>query len=75
MSDNINPNHYKSGGLEMFEILKSKLSPEELKGFCKGVVLQYIIRADQKNGIEDITKAQWYLEKLLNVYREHFSDK
>ena len=74
-NEHINPDHYKSGSIEMIDILKNKLTYEEFKGFLKGVILQYIIRSDMKNGYEDIVKAKWYLEVLLNVYSEHLSSK
>lgn len=63
--DKINPDHYKVGGIETFEILKAKLSPQELEGFCKGNVIKYITRADHKDKITDIRKAKWYLDKLV----------
>lgn len=68
IKSNINPNHYKSGGLETFEILEAKLTKEELKGFCKGNIIKYITRSELKNGKEDLQKAEWYLDKLINVF-------
>lgn len=67
MSDNINPDHYKAGSIEVIDIMRDQLSPEEFKGFCKGLILKYICRADHKNGLEDYRKAQWYLNKLVEV--------
>lgn len=64
MKDNINPEHYKIGGIELYDILKSKLTAEELRGFCKGNAIKYIFRELHKNGVEDIKKAQWYIDKL-----------
>ncbi len=64
-TDKINPEHYKTGGIETFDYLKAKLTAEELKGFCKGNIIKYITRADQKNKKEDLEKAKWYLEKLI----------
>lgn len=61
---NINPNHYKIGGLETWDILKVKLTPEQLKGFALGNCIKYLTRAEHKGGIEDYKKAQWYLNKL-----------
>lgn len=62
------PEHYKQGGLEVITILRKKLSAEEFKGFCKGNVLKYLFRAERKNGIEDLKKAQiylnWYIKAL-----------
>lgn len=61
---NINPEHYKVGGIETWDILTAKLTDQELIGFCKGNVLKYLTRADYKGGKEDIQKAKWYLSKL-----------
>lgn len=63
----INPPHYKTGGLETWDILKAKLTPEELKGFCKGNVIKYIIRAEHKGRAKDYKKALWYLTKLTEL--------
>ena len=67
-TDKINPEHYKTGGIETFDYLKAKLTAEQLKGFCKGNIIKYITRADQKNKKEDLEKAKWYLEKLIKEY-------
>ena len=63
----INPIHYKTGGIEVFDFMKAKLTSEELSGFCKGNIIKYITRANHKNGIEDLKKAQWYLDKLITT--------
>ena len=64
--DNINPEHYKVGGLEVIDIMKTKLSPTQFAGFCKGNVIKYVLRADHKGKVEDLKKAQFYLERLIN---------
>ena len=63
--DKINPDHYKIGGIETWDFLKAKLSPSQLAGFCKGNIMKYISRADHKNKTEDLRKAKWYLDKLI----------
>lgn len=63
--DNINPNHYVFGGIETIEYLKAKLTPEEYRGFLKGNVLKYVSREAEKNGLEDLKKDKWYLDKLI----------
>lgn len=67
------PSHYTSGKFETIDILKDKLSPEEFKGFCKGNVLKYVIRSDHKHEtpIEDLEKAQWYLNTLIVTLKEN----
>ncbi|WP_332407165.1 DUF3310 domain-containing protein [Pseudolactococcus laudensis] len=64
-NDSINPNHYIFGGIETIEYLKAKLTPEEYRGFLKGNVLKYVSREAEKNGIEDLKKDKWYLDKLI----------
>lgn len=66
----INPEYYRRGKVQLIDFLKDFLSPEEFKGFCKGLILKYVVRADQKNGIEDYMKAAWYLKCLVNYLKE-----
>ena len=63
--DNINPDHYKVGGIETWDYIKAKFSPTQLAGFALGNVMKYISRADHKNKIEDLKKAKWYLDKII----------
>ena len=65
------PSHYTSGGLEVKTILKKKLTPEEVKGFCKGNILKYVFRAEYKNGVEDYRKAAQYLKWLIEEAEKH----
>lgn len=68
MNDNVNhPAHYTSGKFETIEIIQDKLTPEMFEGFCVGNVLKYITRYKLKNGIEDLKKARWYLDKVISV--------
>jgi hypothetical protein len=66
--DNINPHHYKTGGIETFDYIEAKLSKEEVIGFCRGNCLKYISRCSEKGGKEDLQKAEWYLKKLIKLY-------
>ena len=67
---NVNPSHYKRGGLELIDVMKAELSPEEFKGFCKAIILKYICRADAKNGLEDYEKAKWYMDTLVEYLQK-----
>ena len=66
-NDSINPNHYVFGGIETIEYLKAKMTAEEYRGFLKGNVLKYVSRESEKNGLEDLKKAKWYLDKMIEV--------
>jgi len=58
--DNINPNHYKQGSIEVIDfILDQKMS------YLEGNIIKYVSRYKFKNGIEDLNKAKWYIEKLI----------
>ena len=67
---NVNPRHYRSGGIELIDVMKAELSSEEFKGFCKAIILKYICRADKKNGLEDYEKAKWYMDKLVEYLQK-----
>lgn len=65
-SDPVNrPAHYTHGGIETIDYLKAKMSPEMFEGFLLGNVLKYTSRYREKNGRQDLEKARWYLNKLL----------
>jgi uncharacterized protein YaaN involved in tellurite resistance len=67
MKDNINPEHYKSKSKETIERLQDNLTQGEFKGYLKGNILKYLDRYEHKNGVEDLNKAQWYLNKLIEL--------
>ena len=69
MHDPVNsPIHYADGnGVECIDAIEASMSMEEFKGFLKGNVQKYVWRYAQKNGAEDLKKAQWYLERLITI--------
>lgn len=70
--DNVNhPNHYQSeGGLETIDVIKEFTKClDGVEAFAIGNALKYICRFDKKNGVEDLKKAQWYLDYVVK-YRE-----
>ena len=61
MTDPINPQHYKTGGVECIDYLKAKLSEDEFLGFCIGNVIKYLSRIRHKGqNQQDAEKALWY---------------
>lgn len=69
MPDKINPDHYKQG-TECIDILLATQGAEAVKGFCLCNAMKYLYRHRNKNGDEDIRKAQWYLNKYLSLSQE-----
>lgn len=69
-SDNVHhPKHYETyiKGLETIDIIYAALGPDLFKGYCRGNVLKYLLRADQKNGVEDLEKAAVYLDWEIDI--------
>ena len=63
--DAINPNHYKGNGIECIEYMQERLNSEAFLGYLNGNVIKYTHRWQDKNGVEDLRKARWYLDKLI----------
>ena len=60
-----NPSHYAFGGIECIEAIEASMSAEAFKGFAKGNIIKYVWRYENKNGLEDLKKAKWYLKTLI----------
>ena len=66
MEDAVNhPKHYNKQGIECIQAIRAALTAEEFKGYCKGNVIKYTWREQYKNGLEDLKKAAWYLNRLV----------
>lgn len=64
--DNINPDHYKQGGVECIVALEAAtVNKTGIEAVCTANVIKYLWRYEAKGGLEDIKKAQWYLNKLI----------
>lgn len=60
------PSHYTQGDIECIDAIRASMSTSEFLGYLKGNVQKYLWRYGQKdNPIQDLEKAQWYLNKLL----------
>jgi len=70
MTDPVNkPIHYNTGGIEAIEAILAATN-EQSEGYLQGNIMKYIWRYRYKNGLEDLQKAQWYINKLIEVYQE-----
>lgn len=65
--DPVNPSHYKKGKFECIEYIKQQLG-SEFPSYLEGSAIKYIHRFKFKNNIEDLEKAQWYINKLIEHY-------
>ncbi len=64
LQDNINhPTHYNHGGIETLDYIKAKTPHYE--SYAIGNIIKYVSRYQHKNGLEDLKKAQFYLNDLV----------
>lgn len=68
--DKINPDYYKNKSIETIEVIRNELTSDEFRGYLKGQIFKYLARHRQKNGIEDLKKAQWYMNYLIKFEQE-----
>ena len=67
-SDNVNhPTHYETGKFECIDVMVETQGVDAVKSFCLCNAFKYIYRTRRKNGLEDVKKALWYLEKYVEL--------
>lgn len=59
----ISPSYYKVG-IQPIDYIESWNMD-----YCAGNIVKYITRYKRKNGREDLLKAKWYLERLIDKTR------
>ena len=62
------PSHYTGGGIECIDAIKASMSKLEYEGFLKGNLIKYTWRYRDKGGLQDLHKANWYLDRLIKHY-------
>jgi|SRR6185312_2120560 len=68
MRDSINsPQHYRFAGFEAIDIIEavSRTIAEPKWAFLNSNVLKYVMRWPRKDGLRDLKKARWYLDRLI----------
>lgn len=62
------PPHYQSAtGLEVIDVIEAFTGDlVGIEATDTGNIIKYICRWKHKNGIQDLEKAKWYLEHLIN---------
>lgn len=61
----IEPEHYKQGKYETIEIIEDIVG--DMESYLLGNIIKYISRYKHKNGVQDLRKAKWYLDKLIEI--------
>ena len=61
------PQHYASTSIECIDAMRETQGDEAVKAFCVCNAFKYLWRHNSKNGDEDIKKANWYLNKAVEL--------
>lgn len=61
------PSHYESGRFECIDVMEETQGTEAVKDFCLCNAFKYLYRHKNKNGLEDVKKANWYLNKYIEL--------
>ena len=61
------PQHYASTSIECIDAMRETQGVEAVKAFCVCNAFKYLWRHNSKNGDEDIKKANWYLNKAVEL--------
>jgi hypothetical protein len=65
--EKVNPAYYKNGKVECIDAIEAAtINKRGLEAYCTGNIIKYLWRCEEKNGLEDIAKAKWYLDKLYD---------
>lgn len=65
--DNVQcPAHYNQSGIECIDAIAAAVKGKNgIEAVLVGNVIKYLWRYELKNGVEDVRKAQWYLDRLV----------
>ena len=67
LDDPVNsPTHYNQAGIECIDAIRAA-TDDGFEYYLQGNIMKYLWRYKYKNGSEDLMKAQWYLNKLIEV--------
>ena len=61
------PDRYKGGKFECIDVMVDVFGADAVKHFCILNAFKYLWRAEKKNGVEDIKKAVFYLNKFIEL--------
>jgi len=63
------PAHYNKAGIETIDMIES-VTGDGFEAYLQGNILKYLCRYKYKNGVEDLRKANWYLNRLIKTIGE-----
>ena len=69
------PDRYKSGKYECIDVMVAIFGKVAVMYFCLLNAFKYIWRTEKKNGVHDIKKSIWYLNKYIDLAESEGKDE
>lgn len=64
------PPHYASTSIECIDAMRETQGDDAVYHFCLCNAFKYLWRHNKKNGYEDVKKANWYLNKAVEIFED-----
>ena len=68
------PTHYNQGGIECIDAIECTLGDKAI-GFAIGNVIKYVWRYEGKDGLYDLKKAQYYLDRAIKLKEKELAKR
>lgn len=63
------PSHYTQGSIECIDAIAEVVKHlDGMEAMCTGNAIKYLWRWRHKNGVEDLKKAQWYIQRMIDGF-------
>lgn len=61
------PSHYTQGAIECIDAIEQVVKDlDGMEAMCTGNAIKYLWRWKHKNGVEDLKKAVWYVQRMID---------
>lgn len=71
MKDVINPNHYQRDGMECIDAIEAAIQNlSGVEAYATGSAIKYLWRWKEKGGKDDLNKAKWFIQKMVDALEE-----
>lgn len=63
------PSHYTQGNIECIDAIAEVVKHlDGMEAMCTGNAIKYLWRWRHKNGVEDLKKAVWYIQRMIDEF-------
>ena len=63
------PSHYTQGNIECIDAIEEVVKHlDGMEAMCTGNAIKYLWRWKHKNGTEDLKKAVWYIQRMIDEF-------